>query len=75
MGPHDVWRGSVPGFAAGDPDSVQIGQDVTSPFTAGDVLGNPAVNYDFVVTAQNADGTSVPLNRTGEFDFSLAPGQ
>jgi len=38
------------------------------------VLGNPAVNYTFLVLAQNACGASGPSNRTAEFDFSLTPG-
>ena len=60
-GVFDVWRGASPYFAPGDAGSVQIGNDVTSPFTAAGVLGNPAVNYTFLVLAQNACGASGPL--------------
>ncbi|MBM4461677.1 MAG: hypothetical protein FJ011_28625 [Chloroflexi bacterium] len=70
----DVWRGASPYFAPGDSGSLQIGDDVTSPFTAAGVLGNPAVNYTFLVLAQNGCGASGPSNRTGEFDFDLIPG-
>ncbi len=73
-GVFDVWRGTSPYFTPGDPGSVQIGNDVTSPFTATGVLGNPAINYTFLVLAQNACGASSPSNRTAEFDFSLTPG-
>ncbi len=73
-GVFDVWRGTSPYFAPGDTGSVQIGNDVTSPFTAAGVLGNPAINYSFLVLAQNACGASGPSNRTAEFDFSLTPG-
>jgi hypothetical protein len=69
-------------FTPGDPSaslrtssgSVQIGAGVTSPFTAAGVLGNPAVNYSFLVLARNVCGASDPSNRTAEFDFSLTPG-
>jgi hypothetical protein len=71
---YDVWRSTDPYFDAGDPGSLQIGDDVTSPFTASGVLGAPAVNYYFIVLAQDACGASGPSNRTGEFDFDLAPG-
>ncbi|MCX6032816.1 MAG: hypothetical protein NT169_26465 [Chloroflexi bacterium] len=73
-GVFDVWRGTSPYFAPGDAGSVQIGNDVISPFTAAGVLGNPAVNYTFLVLAQNGCGASGPSNRTAEFDFSLTPG-
>jgi hypothetical protein len=73
-GVYDVWRNTTPHFDAGDPGSVQIGDDVTSPFPASGVLGNPAVNYYFIVLAQNVCGVSGPSNRTGEFDFGLVPG-
>jgi hypothetical protein len=73
-GGFDVWRGASPYFTPGDPGSVQIGAGVTSPFTAAGVLGNPAVNYSFLVLAQNACGASGPSNRTAEFDFGLTPG-
>ena len=53
---------------------MRIGNDVTSPFTAAGVLGNPAINYTFLVLAQNGCGASGPSNRTAEFDFSLTPG-
>jgi hypothetical protein len=53
---------------------MQIGAGVTSPFTAAGVLGNPAVNYSFLVLARNGCGSSGPSNRTAEFDFSLMPG-
>ncbi|MCX6032813.1 MAG: hypothetical protein NT169_26450 [Chloroflexi bacterium] len=46
-GVFDVWRGTSPYFAPGDSGSVQIGNDVTSPFTAAGVLGNPAINYTY----------------------------
>jgi hypothetical protein len=81
-GVFDVWRGASPYFQPGDPSaslrtssgSVQIGAGVTSPFTAAGVLGNPAVNYSFLVLARNVCGASDPSNRTAEFDFSLTPG-
>jgi len=73
-GVFDVWRGTSFDFAPGATGSLQIGNDVTSPFTAADVLGNPAINYTFVVLAQNGCGASGPSNRTAEFDFSLTPG-
>jgi hypothetical protein len=73
-GVFDVWRGTSPYFTPGDADSVQIGAGVTSPFTAAGVLGDPAVNYSFLVLARNACGASGPSNRTAEFDFSLTPG-
>jgi len=41
---------------------------------AAGVLGNPAVNYSFLVFAQNGCGASGPSNRTAEFDFGLIPG-
>lgn len=58
----------------GDAGSVQIGDDVPSPFTVAGVLGNPAVNYSFLALAQNGCGASGPSNRTAEFDFALTPG-
>lgn len=70
----DVWRGTSPYFTPGDAGSERIGDDVTSPFTATGVLGSPAVNYSFLVLAQNGCGASGPSNRTGEFDFALTPG-
>ncbi len=73
-GVFDVWRGTSPYFTPGDSGSVQIGDNVISPFTATSVLGDPAVNYTFLVLAQNACGASSPSNRTAEFDFSLTPG-
>jgi hypothetical protein len=73
-GVFDVWRGTSPYFQPGDAGSVQIGAGVTSPFTAAGVLGNPAVNYSFLVLARNGCGSSGPSNRTAEFDFSLMPG-
>jgi len=73
-GTFDVWRGTSPYFAPGATGSLQIGDDVTSPFNAAGVLGNPAINYTFLVLAQNGCGASGPSNRTAEFDFSLTPG-
>ncbi|MCX6032818.1 MAG: hypothetical protein NT169_26475 [Chloroflexi bacterium] len=73
-GVFDVWRGTSPYFAPGDAGSVQIGNDVISPFTAAGVLGNPAVNYTFLVLTQNGCGASGPSNRTAEFDFGVTPG-
>ena len=73
-GAFDVWRGTSPYFAPGATGSLPIGDDVTSPFTAAGVLGNPAINYTFLVLAQNGCGASGPSNRTAEFDFSLTPG-
>ena len=73
-GTFDVWRGNSFDFAPGATGSLQIGNDVTSPFTAASVLGNPTINYTFLVLAQNGCGTSGPSNRTAEFDFSLTPG-
>jgi hypothetical protein len=73
-GVFDVWRGTSPYFQPGDAGSVQIGAGVTSPFTAAGVLGDPAVNYSFLVLARNGCGASGPSNRTAEFDFGLTPG-
>jgi len=73
-GVFDVWRSTSPYFAPGDSGSQQIGDHVTSPFTASGILGNPAVNHYFIVLAQNVCGASGPSNRTGEFDFALTPG-
>ena len=73
-GVFDVWRGDSPYFSPGDSGSVLIGDDVTSPFTSTAVLGDPAVNYTFLVLAQSACGASGPSNRTAEFDFALTPG-
>jgi len=38
------------------------------------MIGDPASNHYFLVLAQSACGVSGPSNRTGEFDFSLVPG-
>ncbi len=40
-------------------------------------LGNPPMNYSYVVVAKNNCGggmTAVPSNRVGEFDFGIVPG-
>ena len=73
-GVFDVWRGTSPYFQPDDLGSIRIGNDVTSPFTAAGVLGNPAINYTFLVLARNGCGASGPSNRTAEFDFNLTPG-
>lgn len=38
------------------------------------VLGNPAVNYFWVVRGQSGPDVSANSNRVGEFDFGLTPG-
>ena len=60
-GTFDVWQGTSFDFAPGATGSLQIGNDVTSPFPAAGVLGNPAINYTFVVLAQNGCGASGPF--------------
>lgn len=70
----DVWQSGDPYFNAGDAGSSQVGDDVNSPYSVPNVIGNPASNHYFLVLAQNGCGVSSPSNRTGAFDFSLVPG-
>lgn len=51
-----------------------IATPATPSFTDSGVLGDPAHNYFYVVTAVDALGTeSAPSNRLGAFDFGLTP--
>ena len=73
-GTYDVWKSSDPYFQPGDASSSLDGDEVTSPYTAAGVIGDPQTNVYFLIIAQNECGESLPSNRTGEFDFALTPG-
>ena len=70
----DVWQSADPYFSAGDAGSTLEGDGVSSPFPVPGMIGDPANNHYFLVLAQNDCGVSGPSNRTGEFDFTLVPG-
>lgn len=38
------------------------------------IIGDPAINYYWVVRGQSLDGVSGNSNRVGEFDFALVAG-
>jgi hypothetical protein len=51
-----------------------IGTPATPPITDPGVLGDPAHNYSYLVTAVSGlGGESGPSNRLGAFDFALVP--
>jgi len=74
-GAHDVWQSPSPYFRPGEAGSKLIGDDVSSPFVAPGVLGDPSVNHYFLVVADGVCSISAPSRLTGEFDFALAPGR
>jgi hypothetical protein len=76
---YEVWRANAPYFNPG-PEGEKIKAYVypangTFYDDADNVLGDPAVNYYYVILTIDADGRpSPPSHRFGEFDFSLTPG-
>ncbi len=52
-----------------------IGTVTATHYTDSDKIGDPSVNYFYVITALDAQGReSLPSNIVGEFDFALLPG-
>lgn len=74
---YEVIQGVSPDF---DPDQAGqllhvVGQAEATEYTVAGATGDPAINHSYVVRAINCSGLSVAdSNRTGEFDFALAPG-
>ena len=74
---YQVWRDTSPyfmpvgeGMLAG---TLSAAGDMTYPAASG--IGDPEQNMFYVVLGGLAGGISGPSNRTGEFDFSLTPGE
>ncbi len=78
---YEVRRSERPYFNWDDPDAESRGI-VPAPPAGTDVvffedegaIGDPAVNYYYLVGGVNAAGTTGIANRTGEFDFALVEG-
>lgn len=47
------------------------GETITCPVQGG--IGDPEVNYFYVIRSFRKDGSWIDSNRTGEFDFGLTP--
>ncbi len=86
---YDVWRDPAPYFTPdGQGDwvgaveagfvsrgaSFEFTDDGSNPPPQVQLIGDPAVNYTWVVRSRNGDGVSELSNRVGEFDFALTPG-
>jgi hypothetical protein len=87
---YEVWRGTTPFFDPNAGQGVKISTvtasfvGVGASYTAIDtgatppptvqIIGDPAVNYFWLIRSRNGDGVSTPSNRGGEFDFQLMPG-
>ncbi len=86
---YEVWRDTTPYFAP-EGGGVQVAaveagfvgrgagflftDDGSNPPPQVQVIGDPAVNYFWVLRGRNGDGVSEISNRVGEFDFALTPG-
>ncbi len=80
---YELWRGTTPYFVAAPVDGEATPVDMEMCALIGDTItctnaaaiGDPAVNYFYLVLAVGASGDrSVPSNRVGEFDFALEQG-
>ena len=80
---YEVWRGLSPYFTPGSSGTALIGDGATGncsqiggAITCTDAsgIGNPSINYFYLVRAFNASGAYADSSRSGEFDFSLTPG-
>ncbi len=86
---YEVWRDTAPyftpagqGVRVGTVEAGFVSQGASFGFTDDgaqppppvQIIGDPAVNYFWVVRSRNGDGVSEPSNRVGEFDFALTPG-
>jgi hypothetical protein len=81
---YQIWRDTIPYFTPGEsgtniaggmppaPNCTYAGETITCTDPA--VLGDPAVNYFYLVHAFNAAGAEADSNRVGEFDFAVIPG-
>lgn len=79
---YEVWRGASPFFSPGA-GATLIGDGATGncsqaagviTCTDASALGNPAINYFYLIRAFNAAGAFADSVRAGEFDFALTPG-
>jgi hypothetical protein len=68
-----VYRRADDPYFMPEPTDV-IATPLTAAFTDAGVLGDPALNYYYVVTAVGSNGAESALsNRLGAFDFALTP--
>jgi hypothetical protein len=65
-----IYRDTLPYFSPGAPYAVTAGNTFTDP----GVVGNPNVNYYYLVGAWNGTSQTLCTNRVGKFDFGLTPG-
>jgi hypothetical protein len=69
-----VYRDTAPYFTPANPPLAVIEQ---APWQFDDLgaLGDPAINHFYKVLGEKTDGSSTLSNHTGEFDFTLVPGE
>lgn len=76
---YQLWRSTSPYFTPGGSGTTKIYDGKAFSFldkNDGPTVGNPAVNYFYVLRTVNCTGaSSVDSSPVGEFDFSLVPGQ
>ncbi len=82
---YEIWRYTSPYFDLVAPPAAVVasglppagctlsGSGISCPLSDG--IGDPDTNYFYVVRGILATGSGVNSNRTGEFDFRLAPGE
>ena len=72
---YQVWRDTSPYFTpAGDPVATLAATGGPLKYEDANRIGDPDVNYFWVVRGVIAGGASGVSNRVGEFDYRLAPG-
>lgn len=76
---YELWRSTTPYFTPGGSGTSQVYDGKAFSFLDkddGPTVGDPAVNYFYVLRTVNCAGTSsADSYPVGEFDFALTPGQ
>jgi hypothetical protein len=69
-----IWRDTVPNFSPAGTSHATV---VAPPdhFDDAETLGDPAVNYYYLVEGNLTAGGSLPSRHLGEFDFPLVAGE
>jgi len=71
-----VWRDTTPYFERDTANDTPYATVSTTYFPDADVIGDPADNHYYYITASNTcEQITPPSQHAGEFDFALMPGQ
>ena len=74
---YQVWRSKFPYFTPGafQLGVIKIYDGTGTSFSDAGVLGDPSINYNYIIRSQTCDSTSHADSPTmGEFDMALLPG-